>query len=118
MLIQIDHPSFLVQQREKSISLISQDVRRTFAALELFQEGQKYHDEVHRILRAFAMFRPDIGYVQGMSYLAAMVLMHVQDEYRSFVNFSELMLKYPVMPFYLFNEEFVAKMLQLFKQVF
>lgn len=64
-----------------------------------------------RILQAFAMFRPDIGYVQGMSYLAAMVVMHVEDEYRSFVNFSELMLKYPIMPFYLFNEEFVAKML-------
>jgi hypothetical protein len=28
------------------------------------------------------------------------------------------MLKYPMMPFYTFNEEFVTKALQLFKQVF
>ena len=66
----------------------------------------------------FSWVSVNVQFFSGLFGLAAMVLMHVQDEYRSFVNFSELMLKYPVMPFYLFNEEFVAKMLQLFKQVF
>ena len=35
------------------------------------------------------MFRPDIGYVQGMSYLAGIVLLYSEDEYRSFMNFSK-----------------------------
>lgn len=118
MLIQIDSPSYAVQQREKSISLIEQDIRRTFAELSLFQEGMLYHDSLYRILQAFAMFRPDIGYVQGMSYLAGIVLLYVRDEYKSFMNFSNLMLKYPIMPFYTFNEEFVTKVLQLYKQLF
>jgi hypothetical protein len=61
------------------------------------------------------MYRPDIGYVQGMSYLAALVLMHTQDETQSFTTFANLMLKTPMMPFFTFNEEFVTKSLQLFK---
>ena len=118
MLIQIDSPSYQVLAREKSISLIEQDVGRTFNELELFQEGMKHHASIVKILRAFAMYRPDIGYVQGMSYLAAMVLMYLDDEYKSFATFSNLMLRCPLMPFYTFNDEFVTKALQLFKQVF
>ena len=63
MLIQIDSPNYEVQAREKSISLIEQDIKRTFGELNLFQEGQKYHQNILKILRAFAMYRPDIGYV-------------------------------------------------------
>lgn len=78
----------------------------------------EHHDSLLRILQAFAMYRPDIGYVQGMSYLAGMMLLYSQDEYKGFLNFSNLMLKYPIMPFFTFNDEFVTKVLQLFKQLF
>jgi hypothetical protein len=57
------------------------------------------------------MYRPDFGYVQGMSYIAALVLLYIQDEYKSFMMLSNLMLKYPIMPFYMFNDEFVTKVL-------
>lgn len=36
MLIQIDNPSYSVVAREKSISLIEQDIKRTFGELALF----------------------------------------------------------------------------------
>lgn len=36
MLIQIDSTSYQVLAREKSISLIEQDIRRTFGDLDLF----------------------------------------------------------------------------------
>mmetsp|Transcript_24162 Transcript_24162/g.37125 ORF Transcript_24162/g.37125 Transcript_24162/m.37125 type:complete len:135 (+) Transcript_24162:1185-1589(+) len=78
----------------------------------------KHHESITRVLKAFAMYRPDICYVQGMSYIAAIVLLHTEDQYKGFVTFSNLMLKYPVMPFYTFNDEFVTKCLQLFKQLF
>ena len=32
-------------------------------------------------LEAFALHRPDLGYVQGMSYIAAMLLLHIQQVY-------------------------------------
>jgi hypothetical protein len=53
------------------------DIRRTFADLELFQIGMKHYESLFKILRAFSMYRPDIGYVQGMSYIAAMVLLYI-----------------------------------------
>jgi hypothetical protein len=111
MMIQIDSPNHQVQAREKSLQLIEQDIKRTFPQLNLFQAGMPQHDNLHRLLRAFAMYRPDIGYVQGMSYIAAMVLLYLQDPNDSFVSFSNLMLKYPIMPFYTFNDEFVSKAL-------
>ena len=35
------------------------------------------HATVLSVLRAFAVFRPEIGYVQGMSYIAAMTALHI-----------------------------------------
>lgn len=37
----------------------------------------KFHESLLKILKAFAMYRPDIGYVQGMSYLAGLVLLYI-----------------------------------------
>ena len=46
-----------------------------------------------------------------MSYLAGLVLLYIQDEYKSFQTFTNLMLRHPMMPFYTFNEDFVTKAL-------
>jgi hypothetical protein len=63
------------------------------------------------------MHRPDIGYVQGMSYIAAILLVYM-DEHPAFVTFCNMVTKFPIMPFYSFNDPHVRKILQLFKQVF
>ncbi len=103
--------------KEKSISLIETDLPRTFPLLGLFKEDGAYFEPLQRILESFAIHRPDMGYVQGMSYIAAMMLLYM-DEHSAFVTFSNLVTKYPIMPFYSFNEIQVKKSLQLFKQVF
>jgi hypothetical protein len=64
------------------------------------------------------MYRPDIGYVQGMSYVAAMLLIHTKDEFMTFVTFCTLMTKYPILPFYNFDDVLIRKIMQLYKQVF
>ena len=105
--------------REKSIQIIDTDIPRTFPRLAgLFQTGGPHHRKLYRILEAFTMYRPDIGYVQGMSYVAATLLLFMDNEYQSFVTFSNLMTKYPIMPFYSFNDVLVRKIMQLYKQVF
>jgi hypothetical protein len=66
------------QGREETISLIHTDLPRTFPWLNLFgppdspSEGP-LHAHVRDVLEAFVCVRPDMGYVQGMSYLAAMI---------------------------------------------
>ena len=53
---------------------VDKDVPRTFASSSLFA-GAPIQLALRRLLLAFAAHRPDIGYVQGMNYLAAGLLM-------------------------------------------
>lgn len=74
--------------REGTVDLIWLDVSRTFPHLCIFQEGGPYYDMLHSLLGAYATYRPDVGYVQGMSFLAAFLLlnMDVADAFISFAN--------------------------------
>lgn len=76
--------------REHSISLIKMDLDRTFPQLRFFQKGGPYHDNFKTILECFTKYRPDIGYVQGQSFLLAMLMLNM-DSYESFVCFTSLL---------------------------
>ena len=52
-----------------------------------------------------------------MSYVAATLLLYM-DEHSAFITFCNLIIKYPIMPFFNFNDGQIKKILQLFKQVF
>lgn len=56
------------------------------------QNNETLVDSLRSILEAYCLYRPDIGYVQGMACLAANFLM-VMDEYSSFVCFSNLVVR-------------------------
>ncbi|XP_037576476.2 TBC1 domain family member 12-like [Dermacentor silvarum] len=82
-----EEPSAL-HTREQSAHLIRLDVSRTFPQLGIFQEAGPYFDVLHCILGAYVVYRPDIGYVQGMSFLAAMLLLNLEvaDAFICFAN--------------------------------
>lgn len=68
--------------RESSITLIPMDLLRTFSPLCLFgppgsHSAGPFYECVLDVLQAFCVFRPELGYVQGMSYIAAMAALHV-----------------------------------------
>jgi TBC1 domain family member 14 len=63
--------------KENTVSLIPLDLPRTFPALAFFQPSGPWHDHLRQVLEAYACYRPDIGYVQGMSYIAASLLINV-----------------------------------------
>ena len=67
---------------------LTRKICRTFPHLCIFQEGGPYYDMLHSLLGAYATYRPDVGYVQGMSFLAAFLLlnMDVADAFISFAN--------------------------------
>ena len=69
------------KEKEKRKAMIQTDLQRTFPGFGTMFSGESspYADALIRVLTAYARFRPEVGevgYVQGMSYLAAMVLMH------------------------------------------
>lgn len=75
---------------ESSVEGITLDLSRTFPHLGIFQKGGPYHDVLGDLLSAYVCFRPDIGYVQGMSYLAATLLLN-QEVSDAFISFSNLL---------------------------
>lgn len=58
---------FVIFQLEKAyaaVSLIEWDLPRTFPTLAFFHDGGAMHTGLERVLLCFALYRPDIGYVQ------------------------------------------------------
>jgi len=70
---------------ENTVHLIHLDLPRTFPALAFFAVGAPLHNSLKNILEAYVSFCPDVGYVQGMSYIVAMLLLNM-DEYRAFIS--------------------------------
>jgi hypothetical protein len=69
--------------KEQTVMLIPVDIGRTFPLLGFFQEEGPQHEELRHVLEAYVCLRPDIGYVQGMSFVAAVLLLNL-DCYMSF----------------------------------
>jgi hypothetical protein len=76
--------------REDSIVLIDTDLARTFPALSFFQPGGPMYDTLRDVLETYVCYRPDIGYVQGMSFLAALLLLQM-DAYDCFQCLSNML---------------------------
>lgn len=85
--------------REASLELIKLDISRTFPSLCIFQQGGPYHDTLHSILGAYTCYRPDVGYVQGMSFIAAVLTLNL-DTADAFIAFSNLLNKPCQMAFF------------------
>ncbi|CAL1590488.1 unnamed protein product [Knipowitschia caucasica] len=85
--------------RESSLELIKLDISRTFPQLCIFQQGGPYHDVLHSILGAYTCYRPDVGYVQGMSFIAAVLILNL-DTADTFIAFANLLNKPCQMAFF------------------
>ena len=103
--------------KEKSINLIDLDIERTFPYMGVFKKESQLGEDLREILRIFVVARPDIGYVQGLSYIAATLLLQM-DKYQAFVCFMNIILSPNILPFYLLDEQNIKKRLDLFNDIF
>uniref|UniRef100_A0A6A7G0G3 TBC1 domain family member 14 n=1 Tax=Hirondellea gigas TaxID=1518452 RepID=A0A6A7G0G3_9CRUS len=87
------------QEVAESSDCISLDVSRTFPHLCIFQEGGPFHGPLRSILSSYVRCRPDVGYVQGMSFLAATVLLNMPEN-DAFVAFANLLNRPLLQAFY------------------
>ena len=88
---------------KKNIDVIEKDLHRTFSDFGHFRHGGMLYNPLKNILAAFSLFRTDLGYIQGMSYVAAMLILHLGDEYSAFSAFANVMHKYLLFTFYSFD---------------
>ncbi|KAM3960766.1 LOW QUALITY PROTEIN: TBC1 domain family member 12 [Aphomia sociella] len=84
------NPNLLEYSDECSMELIQLDIARTFPHLCIFQPGGPYFDVLHELLAAYVCYRPDIGYVQGMSFIAAVLILNMEAP-QAFVCFANLL---------------------------
>lgn len=72
----------------ETLAAIKLDVFRTFPTLCVFQEGGPLSNSLQGILAAYAVYRPDVGYVQGMSFVGAVLSLNMEapDAFTCFAN--------------------------------
>ncbi|KDO16049.1 hypothetical protein SPRG_18415 [Saprolegnia parasitica CBS 223.65] len=73
----------LIADNERNIKLVKLDMPRTFGSHPQFQAGAVGAQKTYEVLEAYTCYRPDLGYVQGMSYLAAILCLHM-DSFSAF----------------------------------
>ncbi|XP_028169367.1 rab GTPase-activating protein 1 isoform X12 [Ostrinia furnacalis] len=62
-------------------AVIQRDIARTFPAHDFFREaGGLGQDSLLRMARAYAVHDHEVGYCQGLSFLAATLLLHMPEE--------------------------------------
>tara|TARA_B110000285_G_scaffold219893_1_gene271000 strand:+ start:2161 stop:2781 length:621 start_codon:yes stop_codon:yes gene_type:complete len=100
----------------KQDSLLVKDIPRTFPHLnQLFEQVHSLSKSLMNILGAFQNYRPDVGYVQGMCYLAAMLLIHQTRPDQCYVMFCNLILKYDILyDFYTTDHTSILKTYKVF----
>ena len=102
---------------ESASDLIKLDVSRTFPQLGLFQENGPYHEVLSELLGAYVTFRPDIGYAQGMSFLAAMLLLNMEPE-QAFVSLANLLNTQLLVSFFRVNQTVMNAYYQTYEEFF
>ncbi|KAJ3605070.1 hypothetical protein NHX12_027120 [Muraenolepis orangiensis] len=63
-------------------SAITRDINRTFPAHDYFKDtGGDGQDSLYKICKAYSVYDEEIGYCQGQSFLAAVLLLHIMFHY-------------------------------------
>ncbi|XP_063424247.1 rab GTPase-activating protein 1-like isoform X2 [Mytilus trossulus] len=71
----------LITKDSPNEDVIQRDINRTFPAHDFFKEtGGLGQDSLYRISKAYSVYDEEIGYVQGISFVAASLLLHMPEE--------------------------------------
>ena len=103
--------------KEESIHLIDLDIERTYCNLNIYKNNSPMGDDLREILRAYVISRPDIGYIQGLSYIAGTLLLQM-DKFQSFVCLMNITLHPSIICFFRIDEISIKKRLDLFNEIF
>ena len=80
----------LVMRKTSLASQIEQDLSRTFPDLAFFKEDGPFRQPLRDILESYSLLRPGLGYVQGMSFVAAMLLLFMEPD-AAFICFCNIL---------------------------
>uniref|UniRef100_A0A3Q3JY50 Rab GTPase-activating protein 1 n=1 Tax=Monopterus albus TaxID=43700 RepID=A0A3Q3JY50_MONAL len=78
---QVEEYRTLITKESPQDSAITRDINRTFPAHDYFKDtGGDGQDSLYKICKAYSVYDEEIGYCQGQSFLAAVLLLHMPEE--------------------------------------
>ncbi|XP_032426943.1 rab GTPase-activating protein 1-like isoform X1 [Xiphophorus hellerii] len=106
----------LITKDSAQESVITRDIHRTFPAHDYFKESDgDGQDSLYKICKAYSVYDEEIGYCQGQSFLAAVLLLHMPEE-QAFCVLVKIMYEYGLRALYKNNfEDLHCKFYQLEK---
>ncbi|XP_045439152.1 rab GTPase-activating protein 1-like isoform X1 [Pipistrellus kuhlii] len=104
----------LITKDSAQESVITRDIHRTFPAHDYFKDtGGDGQESLYKICKAYSVYDEDIGYCQGQSFLAAVLLLHMPEE-QAFCVLVKIMYDYGLRDLYKNNfEDLHCKFYQL-----
>ena len=100
------------------MKVIEEDLHRTYSEMKVFRYGNKLYQPLKNVLLAYSLLRPDLGYVQGMSYVAGSILLHFGKELDCFIFFANIMNREDmVFNFYSFDMDKVNLVFHIFMRL-
>ncbi|XP_023566095.1 rab GTPase-activating protein 1-like isoform X3 [Octodon degus] len=110
----LDRYRILITKDSAQESVITRDIHRTFPAHDYFKDtGGDGQESLYKICKAYSVFDEDIGYCQGQSFLAAVLLLHMPEE-QAFCVLVKIMYDYGLRDLYKNNfEDLHCKFYQL-----
>jgi len=76
----LDRYRLLITMASPQEHVIQRDIHRTFPAHDYFKSIGTGQDSLYRISKAYSLFDQEVGYCQGLSFLAATLLLHMPEE--------------------------------------
>ncbi|KAF2078186.1 hypothetical protein CYY_000476 [Polysphondylium violaceum] len=101
----------------KTVNMIKIDLPRTFPTLNLFNSSGPLQEQLCDVLLMYSMWNSEIGYVQGMSYVAAIFCLYL-DTFDAFVAFTNMLNTHFFTSLYRMDVREIIKHVQVFDLLF
>ncbi|XP_049297656.1 rab GTPase-activating protein 1 isoform X1 [Anopheles funestus] len=76
-----DSYRLLITKESSCETIIQRDINRTFPAHKSFKEnGGTGQENLYKVSKAYAVYDTEVGYCQGLSFIAASLLLHMPEE--------------------------------------
>ncbi|KAM6938263.1 rab GTPase-activating protein 1-like isoform 2-T2 [Lycodopsis pacificus] len=110
----LEHYRILITKDSAQEGVITRDIHRTFPAHDYFKDSDgDGQDSLYKICKAYSVYDEEIGYCQGQSFLAAVLLLHMPEE-QAFCVLVKIMYDYGLRALYKNNfEDLHCKFYQL-----
>ena len=93
-LIKKKYTDLKFENNHKNDIEIKKDLTRTFPDNILFKYGNHYYNKLYHVLTAYSNYNKNIGYAQGLNFLAANIIYFFEEEIEEFIFLDALIHKF------------------------